>query len=203
MKQGTSPLRHKTIGAAPLLGSRPCFQTRYLPSTRIRRVKDPSPGTFRESEDCRLDDPREIYAMVERKVEALNPLAGTTVFLRVFFRPEEHRSSSEGIDDAGLVERYHVHHRDEHPHAALLVGDPVSQVAVDGNLDGVSTVLAFAPDDERERPFYQLPLHEGQRQGVDGSGRIDLLARAERHVVRRRFCGHRVGPGNLTTLIPE
>ena len=141
--------------------------------------------------------------MVERQVEAFNPLMGAAVFLGVFFRPEEHRSSSEGIDDAGLVELYCIDKRDKNPHTDLLIGNPVLQVAVDGNLDGISAALALAPDDKRERPFYQLPLHEGQRQGVDGSGRVDLLARAERHVVRRRLRGHRVGPGNLTMPVPE
>jgi hypothetical protein len=111
------------------------------------------PRSFREGKDRPLDYPREIYAVVECQVKALHTLLGPAVSSCIFFRPEEHRFSSERIDDAGLIEFYCVDHRDEYPHSPLLVGDPVSQVAVDGNLDGVSAILALGPDDKRERPF--------------------------------------------------
>ena len=62
---------------------------------------------------------------------------------------------------------------------------------------------AFRFDDKREPFVSQLPLHEGRRNRVNRSGRIDLLACAERDAMRRAVNRHRIGPRDRALLVPE
>lgn len=172
-------------------------------AARNSQGKPPSRLPFRKGKYRTLDDPGEIHTVVDRQVETPHPFLGAAMLFCVFFRPEEHRASSERVDDAGLVQLGYVHQGNEYPQTSILIGDPVSQVAVDVYTQGLSGLRAPGPDHKRKRFSCQLPLHEGQRYRVYRSGRVYLLSRAERDVVSHRLGGHRVGPGDLSPLVPE
>ena len=77
------------------------------------------------------------------------------------------------------------------------------QLTVDLQMQWLSTVRALGGYDDGQGFATQLPLHEGRRNRVDRSSRVPLLAGAKGNLMWRLSCGHGVGPGDRTMLVPE
>ena len=76
-------------------------------------------------------------------------------------------------------------------------------VAAEGELHRTGTVAARGLKGYRERFLPQLPLHEGRREGVLRSSRVELFARAESQAMRRRLHRDGIGPGDCAMLVPN
>lgn len=79
----------------------------------------------------------------------------------------------------------------------------VLQLAVYLDVDRLMTMRTFRGDDAGEPFSSQVPLHEGHSNGINGSGGVDSLARAEGHMVRRVVGRHWICPRNRSLLVPE
>jgi hypothetical protein len=77
------------------------------------------------------------------------------------------------------------------------------QVAIDLDMDRLVAMGADRIDLERKLFFAELPLHEGRRDRVYRSGRVDLFAAAEMDAMWRGLSRHRVGPNDLPLLVSE
>ena len=74
--------------------------------------------------------------------------------------------------------------------------DLIIQVAVYLDVQGFLAVTTFGFDLKAQAFFSQLPLHEGRRNRVYCSSRINLLSRAESNPVRGGVNRHRICPGD-------
>jgi hypothetical protein len=77
------------------------------------------------------------------------------------------------------------------------------QIAIDLDMNRLVAMDADRIDLEVRLFFAELPLHEGRRDRVYRSGRVDLFASAEMDAVRRGLGSHRVGPNDLAFLVSE
>ena len=78
---------------------------------------------------------------------------------------------------------------------------PVKPVRLDA--DGRAAMRAGARDVRSDPLVAEPPLHEGRRDRVDRSSGVGALTRTEGDLVRRRFRGERVGPGDRAAGVPE
>lgn len=108
---------------------------------------------------------------------------------------------SEGIDDAGVIQRTEVHHGHEDQRARFRVRYRILQLTIDLDLEFSPAAGAFRPDAEAQRFVSELPLHEGQCNRVNTSGSIDRLTGAESHPVGRPFGGNRIGPNHRAGFV--
>lgn len=60
----------------------------------------PMPLRLTETEQGALDDPCSFLQLYRRKINPADPVQPLAMFSGVFFRPEEDRFFSEGVDDA-------------------------------------------------------------------------------------------------------
>ena len=106
------------------------------------------------------------------------------------------------MDDARFFQLLEVHKWDE-DERLLPVQYAAIQLTV--NLDPYwsRAVTALRSDRYGERLVSQVPLHEGHSEGVDRSGRVGLLARAEPGVMRSFFYRHRIRPRHCFAVTPE
>jgi hypothetical protein len=77
------------------------------------------------------------------------------------------------------------------------------QVAVQLDMDGLVTMGTDRIDLAGDIFLSQLPLHEGRRNRVDRSSRVDLLAGVEPDAVRCRLSRHRISPNDLASLVAK
>ena len=110
---------------------------------------------------------------------------------------------SERVNDAGVFQRVKVDHGDKDQWLGSCAVDCVLQIAVNLHRDGLAAVCAAG--EQRTDYFFlpELPLHEGRRDRVDPSGRVNLFPGVDGDAVRGRLDRHRVGPGHLAALVAE
>ena len=84
--------------------------------------------------------------------------------------------------------------RFENQRRGISVVDGGFQVAVQGNMHWFGAMAALGADFYGQGFFAELPLHEGRRDGVLRSGRVDDLSGAELQLVRGRRGGDRISP---------
>ena len=118
-------------------------------------------------------------------------------------RPEEGRLSSKRIDDARIAQPGKVDQRRGHQRLGAGLGHPIIQVPIDLHVQRPAAVRTLGRERDGSEFWPQAPLHEGSRNRVDGSSRIQCFARIGPEAMRRPRRRHRISPHDRACFVSK
>lgn len=122
-------------------------------------------------------------------------MAVAAMLAGMFFRPEEYRIASEGIDNAGVLQLLEVNALDEDERLKIVL-DAEAHILVQIEDDRCVAAQTRAFDMHGDWCVRVVPLHEGHGKGIDRSGREGVLTGIEVDSMPRVFACHGVRPGH-------
>jgi hypothetical protein len=125
------------------------------------------------------------------------------VLSSVFFCPEEYGPSSEGVNNAGVLQFVKVNEGDKYQRVRRSFQNLVTKLAVQFDADRPAAVSAFGVNFTGKKGVSESPLHEGRRNRVRRSGGVYFLAGMEFDSMGSPIRGYRECPSDRSLRIPE